>query len=490
MDSSLLPHHAQQLEQLRRIAESETGMVLSGTKDVRFIEAVETALGQWQIADFSRILADPNQHNILIERLTSALTIGESFFFRNEHHFRALREQVIPQVLDHNQERREIRFWSAGCSTGEEPYSLAILLDQLLGQREQWSVSILATDINPQFLERARQAEYRSWSFRRTEIQLDRNWFIANGDTYQLVPRIRDHVRFVYLNLVKDLYPSPLMGLDLILFRNVAIYLRPEIIAAILSRFYQALRPGGWLLLGEAEVALAPQDRFKVVRFEGATFFQKPANNELPVNVDVASAAPILPTRKVRPQPTLLDAPPRPSAALRPLPKSMPAVEPYAAPLEKIKQCLQRDDLDEAENLIDKINNLDERVKTRLFYVRAILQSSYFTRASAMLDRCLVEEPLLIEAQLLKATLAEENNDLAEAEQAYRRALYIDRNCEIAHFQLAMLQQQRRDVDAARKSLQTVLNLAKSKDADALVEHSDGICYGRLREMARMMMEV
>lgn len=167
--------------------------------------------------------------------------------------------------------------------------SLAILLDQRLRTQppaisnRQWAignghVSILATDLNAEFLERARAGRYRDWSFRRTDIHHNPDYFHREGREYCLTKRIRDHVRFAYLNLVKDVYPSPLtgtLGLDLILFRNVAIYLKAEVTQAIIQRFHRALRPGGWLLLGETEVQTAPRDGFQVHRFGEATLFQK-----------------------------------------------------------------------------------------------------------------------------------------------------------------------------------------------------------------------
>jgi chemotaxis protein methyltransferase CheR len=106
-----------------------------------------------------------------------------------------------------------------------------------------------------------------------------------------------------------------------------------------------------------------------------------------------------------------------------------------------------------------------------------------------MLDVCLEEEPLLIEAQLLKASFAEEAGDLADAERAYRKALYVDRNCSMAHFHLALVQQLRGDAAGARRSLRTVLALAQDKDAHSIVEHGDGVCYGRLREMVEVILD-
>ena len=280
----------------RQWVESETGMDLSGSRFIRLRDAVSKSLGRPDPETVLRgILARPDQQAGFLERVTGQLTVGESFFFRNEHHFRALREQVLPQILAENGSRREVRVWSAGCATGEEPYSLAILLDQVLSNHPGWQVSVLGTDLNPEFLQRAREARYRQWSFRQTDIHQNREYFKVEGDMYRLIDRLRERVRFAYLNLVKDVYPSPLtgtVGLDLILFRNVAIYLKPEVTAAILKRFYQALRPGGWLLLGETEVTATHPGDFEVRRFEHATLYRKTSDRSSGAVVDAVSSPP------------------------------------------------------------------------------------------------------------------------------------------------------------------------------------------------------
>jgi chemotaxis protein methyltransferase CheR len=422
--------------------------------------------------------------------LTAELTVGESFFFRNEYHFQALRERVLPVLLRENQGSRALRIWHAGCAGGEEPYSMAILLDQLLQEQAPWQISILATDINPEFLQRARQARYRLWSFRLTQIQQNSRYFTAEGDWFCLTPALREQVRFHYLNLVKDVYPSPLtgtLGLDLILFRNVAIYLRPEVVAEILGRFYRALRPGGWLLLGETEVTLAPAQGFLVQRFERATFFQKPPDATAGVVTGLAPTLPVLASFL----PQVQAAMPLPISVPQWVPLPAPARQPRtkaASPWDEIQRCLSQQQFAEAERLLDRIPDPRQRARTRLQYIRALLHASQLTRTRTLLERCLGEDPLLLEAQLLRGSFAEEDGDLAAAEAAYRRALYIDRHCIMAHFHLALVQQQRPDETAARRSLTTVLKLAEGKDIHAVVEHGEGVSYGRLLEMVNLLL--
>jgi chemotaxis protein methyltransferase CheR len=507
MDQPQVANRESPLERLRPLVEAESGMDLSGARFHRLQESVQKVLARHQpTVDLNRILDRPRQWAVFLEELTAELTVGESFFFRNEYHFRALREHVIPQILGENAGSREIRIWVAGCATGEEPYSLAILLDQLgrsaaaIGRHQRPAgdrhVSILATDLNAEFLERARAGRYREWSFRRTDIHNNRDYFHREGREYCLNNRIRDHVRFAYLNLVKDVYPSPLtgtLGLDLILFRNVAIYLKAEVTKAIIRRFHRALRPGGWLLLGETEVGTAPREGFQVHRFGPATLFQRQSgpgpvsDDPLPMPEPALAAVvsrPSWPRSSAAAEVGTAAAPtglpdwvPRPKAA-----KSSPPVE-TASTEDQIHRCVQQQSFDDAERIIEHIPGRRDRAASRLQYVRGLLASGAVTRARAMLDTCLDEEPLLIEAQLLKATFDEEDGDLAGAEQAYRRALYVDRTCTIAHFHLGLVQKQRGDCPGARNSLQIAAELARGEDVHEAVPHGDGVCYGRLLEM-------
>src|SRR5262249_53898069 len=149
-------------EQIRTWAEAETGMDLSGTRFARLQDALQKVVQpRTTTADIQQSLLRPDARAKLLERLTGEWTTAAASFFRNEHHFRALREQVIPEILKSNSEERQIRIWAAGCAGGEEPYSLAILLDMMLGTQGAWQVSILGTDLNPEFLERARAATFR-----------------------------------------------------------------------------------------------------------------------------------------------------------------------------------------------------------------------------------------------------------------------------------------------------------------------------------------
>lgn len=502
-------------EQFRLRVETETGMDFSGKRLERLRGAVQKAFPRFKTsAELNQLLVRRDQQEGCLERLAAELTVGESFFFRNEHHFRAMREHVIPAILRDNANQREIRVWSAGCATGEEPYSLAILLDQTLRDHASWRVSILGTDLNHRFIERAREGVYRQWSFRQTNIHNDRNYFTPDAELFRLSPNVRERVRFAYLNLVKDVYPSPLtgtLGMDLVLFRNVAIYLKPEVTKAIIQRFYHALRPGGWLLLGETELSIAPVEGFRAQRFEQATFYQKTCNS-LAAAVDEASQPPPLPVlasvtygselslptvpslpewvplpihkRRTNPEPGRLLGELSPSSGC-PEDSGTPSI---AEASEYVERMTQARNYAAAAGKIDRVGNSRDRGALRLQYVRALLACAEIVKARQMLELCLKEAPLLIEAQLLKAGFAEEAGDLTVAEQACRRAIYIDPSAPMAHFHLALLLERKGDRKQAVRSLVTTMKLIQGMDAHALVEHGEGVCNGRLKEMVLVLL--
>lgn len=494
------------LEILRSCVEAETGMDFSGTRLTRLRDAVEKVLSRIQsTVPLDRILASSQERGVFLERLTAELTVGESFFFRNEHHIQALRERVLPEILRDNLGKREVRIWSAGCAGGEEPYSLAILVDQILSGQRGWRISILGTDLNPEFLDRARAARYRPWSFRQTKIHEDRTYFSPDKDEFQLSSRMREHVRFAYLNLVKDVYPSPLMGtcgLDLILFRNVAIYLKHEITKRIIERFHQALRPGGWLLLGEAEVGSAPVGAFDARHFEHATFHQKSQVPETPVG-EFPAGGPILADFTLSPfelsdehehsaqtQPTFPTIPTLPDWV--PLPKKVRTGDSASTPTRsagtsRIERLLLEQNFDAAEQAIERLTDKNQRASLRFRLAQGLLMGTSIVRARELVDRCLTDEPLMIEAQFLKASFAEEAGDLDQAEKAYRRALYVDRNCPMAHFHLGLVLQQKGDAVGSQRSFKTTLKLIDHRNPHDLVEFGEGVCYGRLKEMIQMI---
>src|SRR5262249_24082640 len=143
-----------------------------------------------------------------LDELLEALTIGETHFFRNRAQFAALESHILPELIARRRDTRQLRVWSAGCASGEEPYSLAIAIERQLPDVADWQVLILATDINRQALEKARRGVYGAWSFREVPPEVQASYFIPRGREFEIVPRVRERVTFAYLNLAAEGYPS------------------------------------------------------------------------------------------------------------------------------------------------------------------------------------------------------------------------------------------------------------------------------------------
>ncbi|HNP69618.1 MAG TPA: protein-glutamate O-methyltransferase CheR [Kouleothrix sp.] len=263
----------------RDLLRSRCGLAYPERKRMDLMHGLNMALHASRLPDLAALYAEAEAGGAAWEIVLAHLTIGETYFFRNQAQFDVLREQILPELLERRAKTRALRVWSAGCATGEEPYSVAMLLGESLPDPESWQVSILATDLNPQFLARARDGLYGSWSFRDTPERLREQFFTPEHNRWRLSAGIRNMVSFARLNLVEPGYPAILNGTygqDIILCRNVTIYFEEATTRQIIDRFYDALFPGGWLFVGHAEPQADIYQRFEVHNFPKTILYRKP----------------------------------------------------------------------------------------------------------------------------------------------------------------------------------------------------------------------
>ena len=239
------------------------------------------------------------------QNLVVLLTNPESFFLRDKSQFNLLKNYIIPELLVRKQNSKTIRVCSAGCSTGEEAYSLAILFKELIPDLTEWNLTILGVDINPVSLKQAKAGIYRSWSFRGVDTSIQQQYFRQIHDRYQIHPQIQQMLEFEVLNLVKDPFPHPaskLKDMDLILCRNVFIYFEQSAIAHVLNKIYHALQPLGYLITGHTELHAQELLRFQTRVFSEALFYQRPdlTLNQLP-SASSLNVEPLLPAKNTKP---------------------------------------------------------------------------------------------------------------------------------------------------------------------------------------------
>ena len=210
--------------------------------------------------------------------LLNEITIGETCFFRNQPQLEALRQIVLPKIIEAKAKLpfRRLRIWSAGCSTGEEPYTLSILLLEESQRLKDWKIEILATDINQRSLDDAKNALYGSYSTRHLTPYFRQKYFtVAADDQLQLQSAVRDSVTFSRLNLSEDARMIFMKGLDLIFCCNVLIYFDLASKRRVIQHFYNNLLPHGYLFLGHSESLYGVNDDFRLVHLPRTTAYVK-----------------------------------------------------------------------------------------------------------------------------------------------------------------------------------------------------------------------
>lgn len=236
---------------LLSVVHKRTGLELDAYKE-RFVErrvAIRVrASGRQGLDDYLSYL---ERDDTEVERLLRCLTINVSSFFRNPSTFDAIRDAVFPQLFASGVSRR-LHFWSVGCARGEEPYSLAILVDQYLGAtRRGWDVQIEAVDVDDRVLEDAKRGDYSWAQIAGLGADARERYFIPHAERWRVSPAIRRVVRFHRSDILME---PPRGEYDFVLCRNLLIYLDRPGQEAVLERFARCLRPGGYLVLGRTEI--------------------------------------------------------------------------------------------------------------------------------------------------------------------------------------------------------------------------------------------
>jgi chemotaxis protein methyltransferase CheR len=211
-----------------------------------------------------------------LTEVINAITTNLTSFFRENHHFEHLAQQALPEILERNATSRRIRLWSAGCSTGEEPYSIAITVAETLAERSGWDLKLLATDIDSQVLARAESGVYPEERVKDVGAQRLRRWFQrgsgAHAGKVRIAPRAQALIRFRQLNLMA---PWPMKGpFDVIFCRNVVIYFDKPTQRQLFDRYADFLAPRGFLYVGHSESLHGVSERFKLI---GRTIYRRVA---------------------------------------------------------------------------------------------------------------------------------------------------------------------------------------------------------------------
>jgi chemotaxis protein methyltransferase CheR len=423
--------------------------------------------------------------------LAHHLTIGETYFFREQKTFQILQEYILPTLLHARRgTAQRLHLWSAGCATGEEPYSIAILLHTLLPDLKNWQITLLATDINTRSLEKATDGVYGALSFRNMSCWMRDKYFKKRGDgRYEILPEIKRLVTFTTLNLVTGTYPSPLHlidAMDAIFCRNVLMYFTPAQADNVAHRLYQALAPGGWLCVSPSETSHTRFAKFTTVNFPDAILYQK-AHKPLQASVD------ILP--KVR-----LPPPATAAVARARLPQDVeapPVIQPAGGVATSIAPA-RPDSSRQAFALYAPGPNA-KTMETRIALdvpqqvtpsdmaqlARTYANQGQLAAARQWVEKAIAADQLNAHWHYLHATILQEQGDLDAAMVALKRVLYLDKRPVLAHVALGNLARQQQRYQAASKHFEHALTLLHAYPPDAALPEAEGLTAARLTAMIR-----
>ncbi len=389
-----------------------------------------------------------------ITTLARFLTVGETYFFRDENAFKTLEQEILPDIIQRQAKEKQLRIWSCASCTGEEAYSIAILLDQLIPDIEEWNISILATDINPAFLQIAQEGCYKPWSFRSIPFALKTAYFKQSEDgKYHLSPKIRKMVTFTYLNLIDETYPSLLNGtnaMDLILCNNVLIYFSEKVIDTVLNKLNQSLVDKGWLMVSGVEVPYIHHEQLHAQTFNQTTLFQKSF-------IPIRTPAPSPPPPVKRPRPTYV-------------PKSIPKPK-TVDPRVEIKRAFN-------EGLYEKVIELikiekDEHHLSLL--TQAYANLGQLDEALSWCEKGIEKDSTDPELHLINAMILQEQSVPEEAMAALKKTLYLDPNCIVAHFLMGC--------HGEPRHFRNALKLLELLPPEQIVAFSEGMSVKKMREI-------
>lgn len=468
------------------------------------------------------------------KELVSLLTTGESYFFRDQGQFSLLRTKILPAIIAAKQQNSEVtgnhkkslKVWSAGCSTGEEPYSLAILIQELISDLDNWNILVMGTDINYKSIEKAKQGIYNPWSFRLVDPHLQIDYFQEQQNEWQIDDRIRQMVKLQQGNLLTDNFPdynTEFHDMDLILCRNVFVYFERQAITTVVKKFYDTLVPGGYLMTAHTELYGQNMGEFQVKVLPESVIYQKRQSKQLESGdagkpevekIDLykryhSHHRQIFQSETAKPQ--------EKPAVLKELPHQIQSSNfahhhpnpPLAKPTEtviinvsnSVKQNSSNNLIKEAEILFQEeaympaINKAEQVIacQPQHFAAHYLMAQAYanlgqHSKAVYYCQQAIAIDSLAVQPYHLLAHIAEEKQDLEKAKIFLRTIIYLAPSSVSAYLELAAIYEKEGNTNRAKKMLATALELLKQLPSSAMVEQQSSVTAGELLEYVNKLL--
>lgn len=424
-------------------------------------------------------------------RLVELLTVHETSFFRNLAHFDLLTQRIIPDLVQKRSTTRTLRFWSAGCATGQEAYSIAIALLESVPSLDRWRVEVLATDISRRALEQAEKGVYPERALRNVDPRLLDQYFEPWDGGYRVRDRVRRLVRFEYLNLVKEPFPlAALSPFDVIFCENVTIYFKIESTRRVIRNFYEALLEGGYLFLGYSETLWQISNDFVLRELDSAFFYQKLSESR--ATTEAPPSVPAIPS--VQESPPHRSGPSRAAHRARGRWMSTPRLPKRVYTLEEAASLYEARRFEEALLAVEGLLSAEPgNASAHLLAAKLRADREEVGPALRHCRRALDANSLLEEGHYLMGVLLLRSGDSPAAADSLSRVIYLNpvgHRSALAHFHLAGLRTDVEDWEGAGREYRSALRLLERLPKDELVEEFSAdflarVCRRRLQELGR-----
>ncbi|MBB3121765.1 CheR family methyltransferase [Pseudoduganella violacea] len=473
---------AAQVLQFRDLIAQRLGLQFDDTRLAQLARVLNLHAGGNSAAYLSMLGSASNSAEAL-HRLAADLTVTETYFYRNAEQIDAFVDLAMPSCWQAHLDGSPVRVLSAGCASGEEPYTLAIAVREAAGLGAH-SLALRAVDANPAMLVKAARARYAAWSLRELPPEIQARWFVRDGEMQALKESVRRSVRFEQRNLAQD--DEALWGAgryDIVFCRNVLMYFTLEQVKAAVARIAASLVPGGYLFLGHAETLRGVSSDFHLCHSHATFYYQR---RQLATAEEVAPAVPLtISTRALQGTPLddfarwgeVIDRASQRIHALTATPLTAPPGEgkPAQPDLRHALMCLHKEQF---EQTLTQINQLPpayaDDPDVLLLKAVSLSQSGALVLAQDVCQRLLARDELNAGAHYVKALCKEEEGACAEALECYRSAAYLDPGFALARLHIGLLERRMGDMAAARHDLAQALMLLQHEDPARLLLFGGG----------------
>lgn len=460
------------LKEANRVIEEKFGIYFPEERGKDLIRSISNAAKQKDV-EIQQYIDDMISNKLSekeLEALVTFITIGETYFFRDKKLFKIMREKILPDIINSKKNHnRTLKIWSAGCSTGEEAYSIAILIKELIPDCENWNIKIIATDINEKFLSKAKKGIYSEWSFRGLDENFKKKYFNKiDKDQYEVKNYIAKFVKFNNLNLVRPIYlidNEIVNNIDIVLCRNVLIYFNKYRAQKIINSFYKAVIRGGWLITAPTENLYFNNTSFIPVNINDRFLYSK--------SISIDRLEKVIPKKSI-----LKDL----------LAENENSIHYFD--LENSNYSILQNELKPiSKNMKVPIKSSKKESKLDLKKLEALCRclanKGKLQEALECCKKIIYEDKINPMNYYLLASIEEEQGNIFDAIKALKKAIYLDPDFIMAYFNLGNLNLKQQKFKEAFKNFEIASVFLKKCNEENIIPHSEETTVGTLRQVIK-----